>query len=72
METNQLAKAYKAYKRAVHINVRCYIIWNSIGCLYFLVKQYRDSLDAFARAIRLFPYEPYNWRNIGVLVSAPC
>ena len=42
----------------------------SVGLLYYRVKQYGDCVDAFSHAIRLNPYVPLVWRNLGVLVSS--
>lgn len=61
-------RAYEALQAAIYLEPRCPSFWISTANLYFLVNQYRDSLDALTRAVKLHPflYEP--WYNIGVLV----
>jgi glucose repression mediator protein len=44
--------------------VRC------IGVLYFQIKQYRDALDAYSRAIRINPYIPEVWFDLGSLYES--
>ena len=63
------SKAYEAYQQAVYRDGRNPALWNSIAILYFKIDQYRDSIDALSRSIRLNPYIPTTWRNLGVLVS---
>ena len=70
MELNKKTQAYTAYQSAVYIDSRCPTFWLSVGLLYYRVKQYSDCLEAFSHAIRLNPYVPLVWRNLGVLVSS--
>ena len=70
MELDKVTQAYNAYQSAVYIDGRCPTFWLSVGLLYYHINQYRDCLDAFSRAIRLNPYVPLVWRNLGVLVSS--
>jgi general transcriptional corepressor CYC8 len=69
MDTQQYPKAYYSYQQAVTRVGSLPGYWTSIGLLYFAINQYRDSLDALARSVRLNPYISEHWYNLGVLVS---
>ena len=69
-EPDPIEQAYNAYQQAVYFDGCCNILWMSVGLLYFHANQRRDALDAMARSIRLYPYEPLVWRNLGLLVSS--
>lgn len=68
-EDNQ-RQAYNAYQAAVYIDGRCNTLWMSVALHFFYIGQYHDCLDAMSRSIRLDPYEPLVWRNLGILVSS--
>jgi len=38
--------------------------------LYYQISQYRDALDAYTRAIRLNPYIPEVWYDLGALYES--
>ena len=63
-------QAYEAYQQAICLDARCDTLWMSVGLLYYRLNQFKDCLDAFSRSIRLTPYKPLVWRNLGVLVSS--
>lgn len=44
-------------------------VYASVAILYYIMNQYRDSLDCLVRCLELDQYEPLVWRNLGVLVS---
>lgn len=69
-DENHLRQAYNAYQVAVNIDRRSSTVWMSVALLYFYIQQYFVCLDCIARSIRLDPYEPLVWRNIGILVSS--
>ena len=60
---------YTCLQQTVWIQPKCPSFWISISILYFTINQYRDSLDALSRSIRLNPYDYEAWYNLGVLVS---
>lgn len=60
---------YECLREALYIQSKCPSFWISFGILYWKVNQYRDSLDALNRSIRLNPFHYEAWFNLGVLVS---
>ncbi|RKP21502.1 hypothetical protein ROZALSC1DRAFT_27086, partial [Rozella allomycis CSF55] len=44
--------------------------WCSIGILYHKIGQFRDSLDAYSRAIHISPFIFEVWFNLGVLYES--
>ena len=70
MQTPDYSKAYEAYQQAVYRDSRNSNFWCSIGVLYWEINQFRDALDAYTRAIRLNPYIPEIWFNLGTLYEA--
>jgi tetratricopeptide (TPR) repeat protein len=62
-------KSHECFQATVYIQLGSPSFWISIGVLFFKTNQYRDSLDVFARAIRLNEYVYEAWYNLGVLVS---
>jgi len=64
-----LREAHAAYQESVYRAGRSPPLWISIGVLFHRVNQYRNSLDALSRSIRLNPYLAGVWYNLGVLVS---
>ena len=70
MDLSDHQEAYYAYQHCAYYNGRSATVWLSVGLLYYQIGQYTDCLDAFRRAIRVNPYEPLVWRNLGVLVSS--
>lgn len=64
-------EAYEALQQAAWRGGWCPSVWNTIAVLYFQVNQFRDSLDALARAIRVSPRLCEPWYNLGVLVGLP-
>ncbi|KAG8162951.1 hypothetical protein KVR01_007429 [Diaporthe batatas] len=63
-------QAFGNYKKAVETRRLVSSYWLSIAVLYYVVKQYRDSLDSLSRAARLNPMAWEVWYNLGVLVSS--
>ena len=63
-------KAYEAYQQAVYRDGRNPTFWCSIGVLYFQINQFRDALDAYSRAIRINPYIPEVWFDLGSLYES--
>ena len=59
---------YHCLQQAAMIDGRSTTTWITIGVLYYGIKQYRDSLDSLARAIRINPYIREPWYNLFVLV----
>lgn len=70
MQRLNYSKAYEAYQQAVYRDSRNSNFWCSIGVLYWEINQFRDALDAYTRAIRLNPYIPEIWFNLGTLYEA--
>jgi general transcriptional corepressor CYC8 len=70
MQRHNYSKAYEAYQQAVYRDSRNSNFWCSIGVLYWEINQFRDALDAYTRAIRLNPYIPEIWFNLGTLYEA--
>ena len=69
-EYHPLLQAYNAYQEAIYCDGdRCSTILVSVALLFFYINQYRDCLTYMARSIRLHPYKPLVWRNLGILVS---
>jgi len=60
---------HECLQETVYIQPRCPSFWISCGILFWRINQYRDSLDTFARSIRLHPYHYEAWYNLGVLVG---
>lgn len=44
--------------------------WCSIGVLYFQINQFRDTLDAYSRAIHINPYISQVWFDLGSLYES--
>ena len=65
-----LERAYSAYQQAVDRNSHCGDVWISVGLLYSFIDQRLECLECFAMSIRLNPYVPLVWRNLGLLVSS--
>ena len=66
-----LRQAYNAYQEALYSDGdRCSTVWISTALLFFYANQYYDCLNNLTRSIRLDPYEPHTWRNLGILVSS--
>jgi tetratricopeptide (TPR) repeat protein len=61
-------KGYECLQQSVYHKGRVPQFWTTIGILYYQINQYRDSLDAFARSVRLNPSIIENWCNLGILV----
>lgn len=64
-----MRKVHHYYLQSVYRNGRVPSCWLSIGVMYYIVDQPRDSIDGLSRAIRLNPILWEAWYNIGVLVS---
>lgn len=62
-------EALNALQLCVHRNGMIPDVWITIGELYFQIHQYRDSLEAIARSVRLNANTWESWYNLGVLVS---
>lgn len=67
---NHLRQAYNAYQAAVYIDDRSNTVWMSVALFYFYIQQYFICLVYITESIRLDPYEPLVWRNLGILVSS--
>ncbi|KAL6825487.1 hypothetical protein J3E69DRAFT_380692 [Trichoderma sp. SZMC 28015] len=63
-------KAYGYFQQAVYRKPQCPQIWISIATLYYCIHQFRDSLDALCRSIRLNPFIYQTWYNLGILYDA--
>ncbi|KAK4160655.1 hypothetical protein QBC43DRAFT_325015 [Cladorrhinum sp. PSN259] len=71
MALRQFPKAYESYEKVmVDTDPRCHEYWISIAILYYRIFQHRDSLDALAKAIRLYPFDPRTWMNLGILYDS--
>lgn len=64
-----LLLAYDCFQAAVYGNGRCPDYWLSVGVLYYLADEYPNSLDAISIVLKLSPYLPFAWYNLGILVS---
>ncbi|KAJ7872592.1 hypothetical protein B0H13DRAFT_2553347 [Mycena leptocephala] len=60
-------KASQAYQHAVHHDGGNPTFWCSMGVLYFQIYQYRITLDAYSRVIRINPYISEVWFDLGSL-----
>ena len=68
---DHLRQAFNAYQKAIYFDGnRCSTIWMSVALLHFYINEYYHCHSAMAQAIRLDPYEPLVWRNLGILVSS--
>lgn len=67
MQLNNYGKAYEAYQQAVYRDGKNSAYWCSIGVLYFNIVQFHDALDAYTRAVRIHPWIPEIWQNLGCL-----
>ena len=70
MQQNNYGKAYEAYQQAVYRDGKNSAYWCSIGVLYFNINQYHDALDAYTRAVRIHPWIPEIWSNLGTLYES--
>lgn len=70
MTTNNFGKAYEAYQQAVYRDGKNPAFWCSIGVLYYNINQFHDALDAYSRAIRIYPYLSEVWFNLGALYES--
>ncbi|KAG1879451.1 hypothetical protein C8R48DRAFT_668288 [Suillus tomentosus] len=52
-------------QQAVYRDGRNPTFWCSIGVLYFQINQFRDTLDAYSRAIHINPYISEIWFDLG-------
>ncbi|EUC45948.1 hypothetical protein COCMIDRAFT_25927 [Bipolaris oryzae ATCC 44560] len=64
---DRFVEAYNALQLCANYYYMVPDVWITIGVLYFKLNQYRDSLDAIARSIRLNGYTWESWYNLGVL-----
>jgi glucose repression mediator protein len=69
MDIQQPIKAIVAYREAIWLDYSCPGYFHSLGVLYYSEQQHLDSLDYLSRGIRLNPYIPEAWYNLGVLAS---
>eukprot|EP01130_Rhizamoeba_saxonica_P017734 TRINITY_DN8665_c0_g1_i1.p1 TRINITY_DN8665_c0_g1~~TRINITY_DN8665_c0_g1_i1.p1 ORF type:complete len:462 (+),score=93.87 TRINITY_DN8665_c0_g1_i1:102-1487(+) len=70
MAKEEYKQAYKAYQKAVVIDISNPAFWCSIGDLYYKINQYSDALDAYSRALQLNPYLPEVWHDLGRLYDS--
>lgn len=63
-------KAYEPYQQAVYRDSRNPTLWCSISVLYVQINQYCDALDAYSPAIRINPYIPEVWYELGSLYES--
>lgn len=61
-------KAYEDFRQVVFRKPRSPQVWISIAILYYHINQFRDSIDALGRALRLNLNIELSWYNLGVLV----
>ena len=61
------SKAHEALQQAVYHNGDHPMIWCEVGRLFLNIYQFRDALDAYARAIRINPYISQTWILLGQL-----
>lgn len=59
--------AYEAYQEVVHRDEQNVAYWNSIGILYMTIRQWRDAMDAFSKALQLNSNLMEIWWNLGCL-----
>lgn len=62
----KLEMAFEHYQRACK-GLNTSFLWNSIGILYSEIRQYRDALSSFTRAISQTPFIGTIWINLGLL-----
>ena len=67
MAVSKYQKAYEVYQQAVYRDGRNP---TSIWVLYHNINQYRDAIDAYSRAIRINPYIPEVWFDLGSLYES--
>ena len=61
-------KGYECLQQSVYRKGRVPQFWTTIGILYYKINQYRDSMDALVRSVRLNPSITENWCNLWILV----
>lgn len=69
MSVTAWPKMYEYYQQSVLRNPRSPSYWLSIGAMFYMASQPRDSFDGVARSINLNPFLWESWYNVGVLVS---
>ncbi|KAL5085828.1 hypothetical protein Trisim1_009898 [Trichoderma cf. simile WF8] len=73
-EISMLQQDYKHahgyFQQAVYRNPQSPQIWTSVANLFYHINQFRDSLDALIRSIRLNQFIYQSWYNLGVLYDA--
>lgn len=67
MGAKKYQKAFGAYRPSVYRNGKNAAAWCSIGILYQAIRQFDDARDAYFRSVRLNPYIPEVWFNLGSL-----
>jgi tetratricopeptide (TPR) repeat protein len=70
MALQKYSDAYNAYQQAVYRDGRNATFWCSIGVLYYQINQFTDALDAYGRSLRLNPYIPEVWFDLGTLYES--
>jgi tetratricopeptide (TPR) repeat protein len=68
MRLKDLPRAYDLFQQAVYRESRSPQLWMAISILYYEIQQYRDSLDAISRVLRVSWFFHLAWYNLGVLV----
>ncbi|QYT05169.1 TPR_REGION domain-containing protein [Trichoderma simmonsii] len=63
-------KAYDYFRQVMFRKPRSPQIWISIAILCYHIDQFRDSIDALSRALRLNMNIDLSWYNLGVLYDA--
>ena len=69
MNTRQYVKVHEAYQQVVCLYSCCAAFWLSVAVWYFQLTELKECRDALATAIRLNPYLPDLWYNLGILVK---
>lgn len=64
-----LLLANGCFQAAIRGNGSCPDYWLSVPVFYYLAGAYLDSIDVITQVLRLNPYLPLAWYNVGILVS---
>ncbi|MCD4664243.1 MAG: nucleotidyl transferase AbiEii/AbiGii toxin family protein [Bacteroidales bacterium] len=68
-DKNKIIKAIKLFKKCLDINPEDIDVYGALGNCYANIKDYKNSFEAFEKALEIVPNEPYISHNYAIALQ---